>query len=398
MIQLHFYLDTRASGDGPAPVKLAVCKRGDTAFLPTGVRLLPTEWDAATRRAKGTPRARAVNTALSRLMVTAEDFIRPRLYAGELAPLTAGQIRDLLRQHLDGGVGASVGDVWEARLARVDGGTAAVAQTAVRSLTAYDPAVLTRPVTCITPAWLSSWAEWLRGQGKSENSVRTWLRAFGSAWSFARAEGKVSGNPFEGVPMASLPGPHRNLTREQMAVLLRAEPTTERERLALDAFALSFYLRAANFADLWMLTRDAVRLGRWEYKRQKTGTAYSVKMEREAAAILARYGWNIRALAGSQSPHSWVVLTNGALKAVAARLGLPPSLSTYWARHSLATYLLETGASMEVVSAALGHQYGARVTAIYAEMRDYKVDAAVRRVYDLFAEAVGEADAEVAAD
>ena len=59
-------------------------------------------------------------------------------------------------------------------------------------------------------------------------------------------------------------------------------------------------------------------------------------------------------------------------------------LSTYWARHSWATIAYnELGASMDTISAALGHKYGSRVTAIYINPDQKRVDDLNRRMLDL---------------
>lgn len=73
-----------------------------------------------------------------------------------------------------------------------------------------------------------------------------------------------------------------------------------------------------------------------------------------------------------------------ALQGLAAGLGLP-KISMYWARHTLASLLIETGATMEVAAGVLGHSYGPRVTAGYVTLRERQIEEAVRKVYDLVA-------------
>ena len=46
---------------------------------------------------------------------------------------------------------------------------------------------------------------------------------------------------------------------------------------------------------------------------------------------------------------------NQNLKKLAEREGLPNGISTYWARHSFATNMVRSGASMEFVMEALSH-------------------------------------------
>ena len=65
-------------------------------------------------------------------------------------------------------------------------------------------------------------------------------------------------------------------------------------------------------------------------------------------------------------------------------LGLTPA-TMYWARHTFASLMLETGAPVEVIAEALGHSYGPKVTMGYVTIRERAVDEAVRKVYDLLA-------------
>lgn len=60
-------------------------------------------------------------------------------------------------------------------------------------------------------------------------------------------------------------------------------------------------------------------------------------------------------------------------------------LSSYWARHTYATLLAEIDTPVEVISMALGHSLGSRVTQIYILQDLRKVDEANRRLFDYVA-------------
>ena len=76
---------------------------------------------------------------------------------------------------------------------------------------------------------------------------------------------------------------------------------------------------------------------------------------------------------------------NKALHAIARRTGLPGGLTLYWARHTLASLIIDVGYTMELAAAVLGHSYGPRVTAGYVTVQERQVDAVVRRVFDYVA-------------
>lgn len=61
--------------------------------------------------------------------------------------------------------------------------------------------------------------------------------------------------------------------------------------------------------------------------------------------------------------------------------GLPSDLSMYWARHSWATIAAnDLDISQDVISHALGHSTGVKVTAVYVDYDLRKVDEAVERM------------------
>lgn len=64
------------------------------------------------------------------------------------------------------------------------------------------------------------------------------------------------------------------------------------------------------------------------------------------------------------------------------RKPLFPDISTYWARHTWATIAASLDIPKETISAALGHEIGSRVTSIYIDFDQKKVDEANRKVMD----------------
>ena len=63
-------------------------------------------------------------------------------------------------------------------------------------------------------------------------------------------------------------------------------------------------------------------------------------------------------------------------------LGLNDRLSSYAARHTWATIAASLDIPKETISAALGHEIGSRVTSIYIDFDQKKVDEANRKVMD----------------
>ena len=385
MIDLHYYLDRRACADGaPAPLKLVICKRGQSAQLKTGISLRPSEWDARRQAVVEHPRKRALNGDLARLRTSVEDWLRPQIYSGALADLTATQIKRLVDEFLNGRASSVLlRDIYDAYASTKTGGTAVVYRTMWRGFEKVCSEAGTIRADSVTRSWASGLADRLRTL-YAENTVASILRCLKAAWNAARKAGTVTGEPFNGVSTTPVQTRKRDLTLEQMRALWRMEPRTEREGLALDLFRLSFCLRAMNPADLCTISDEQIYNGRLYYKRQKTGKAYSVKIEPEAAELLARHRNGGRYLrARFPDTNNLLHFSNFQLHGIGRRIGVP-DLSMYWARHTLASLLFAQGFGMDTVSAVLGHSLGgARVTSTYVDIRERMVDDAMRAVLDL---------------
>lgn len=162
------------------------------------------------------------------------------------------------------------------------------------------------------------------------------------------------------------------------------QPETERAQEALDLFRLSFYLRGINGVDIAQAGPDLIYNGRLLYDRAKTGKAYSVKLEPEALEVIGRRGDRLHLfapMAKFADYGRYIQDVNEKLRALALGNGLPP-VTMYWARHTFASLVIETGGTMEILAGALGHSYGPRITAGYVTLQQRQVDEAVRRVFD----------------
>lgn len=74
MATINFYLDTRATGyDKPAPLKISIRHRNKATFIPTGISLLPEQWDDITRKVVNHPRKVAFNNILAHRILDVES-------------------------------------------------------------------------------------------------------------------------------------------------------------------------------------------------------------------------------------------------------------------------------------------------------------------------------------
>ena len=195
----------------------------------------------------------------------------------------------------------------------------------------------------------------------------------------------------------------RAISRDELRTFEALTPATDRDRLAKDVFLFSFYVGGINFVDLAQLRwRDlsgaAVGTGhpdRLHYVRQKTGGKFSLRLLAPAAAIVAAYRpltfaapdsyvFPVLDAAKHSTPaqvmnrlHKVLGQVNADLKTLGHLAGIPTPLTTYVARHTMASTLRMSGATTAVISQYMGHSSEA-VTAVYLDsFASELVDSAV---------------------
>ena len=128
---------------------------------------------------------------------------------------------------------------------------------------------------------------------------------------------------------------------------------------------LMFYLIGINGIDLFHIKQ--ITDGRIEYKREKTGKLYSIKVEPETMEIINRYKGNKFLLntleTNDYNYRKYMAAMNRGLQKLGnfERKGLGgkkirdilfPDITSYWARHTWATIAHKIGISKDVISLA----------------------------------------------
>jgi len=383
MISLHYYLDCRAVEAGKvAPLKLTICKRGKVAQLRTGISLLPTEWDARAQQVIVSPRRKVLNAELARLRTNIEDHLRPMIYEGRLADKNANQIRDIVSSFLDGdGYAITFKEIYDEFLATKGEHTQSVYRTSWSQARAADQHIDTRSISDCSPQWVLRLDKALVESGRAYNTRSIIIHSLAAAWHYAIRKRIAHDDIFDVLHYSPQAGRKRDLTAEQMKAFLRYAPTKKPQSFAKDAFLLSFYLRAINISDLLALREEDMFNGRIYYKRNKTRKDYSVKVEPEAMEIINRR--RARGVLFYTDDATAPNNINRNLRIIAKEIKLP-EITTYWARHTWASLAFSLEATMDLVSAGLGHSLGgAKVTSTYVNIDEFKVDELNRKIIDL---------------
>lgn len=102
MITTKLYLDTRAiKDDDPAPLKVAITKKRQAAYISLGIKLTKKQWDAKKQRIIDAPNKLRLENYIKNKMMEIENAIMDLQTKGELTKQTATQIKNKVIAYLD---------------------------------------------------------------------------------------------------------------------------------------------------------------------------------------------------------------------------------------------------------------------------------------------------------
>ena len=386
MITTHYWLDTRRDNDGVSPLKLLLTLRGRSGMIPVGIKLRPEQWDKKNQRIVKHDSKTTLNTYIVKFKLKVDDRLRELLLAGALADLDIIGIKNIVQEELIGKKSTTNFSAYFEQVAqsRRSKGTCNIYLNALRICRQYDLHCDGRVLTEITSRWCDGLKTYIESPQRAlaQNSRNQVLSCCRAVLNFALRDGLIRKNPLQGVATPYVQTRRRNLTQAQIRQLWNAQPQSYIESCGLDFFKFSFLLIAANAVDVSKMTPASVFNGRVEYTRTKTGKQYSIAIVDELKPLLDKWSDDkslFKFFAGRDEHASSLPSLNAGLRSLCKREKLPP-VSTYWARHTWASLAMELEIPIEVISAALGHSYGARVTVGYINMTTKKVDDANRRV------------------
>ena len=397
-MKTRLYLDTR-KGREPFPLCLVISRRGQSAYVNLGVSLTAEQWDARERRIaelppKRWPTREQTRNVIQRKRTAIETLLMTMEADGRLHGMTALQVRDAVMRQMNGGEAAPVFfmSYMDEMTQRYTGRTRELYEATAKRIRSLMPDADTFTLEDISVAWLDRLDRLMKPTSPSVNARNIHLRNIRHVMNAAIDDELTHNYPFRKRKIRNQETEKRALTLDELRRLIGADVSGYLEEYR-DIFLLSLYLLGINLADLVPLTADSVKGGRLEYVRAKTKKRYSVKIEPEAWALIEKHrGVDHLIAVGDryQKPHDYLKHIDAGLKKILP--GYPfESLTTYWARHTVATLMInELDIPKETVSAALGHSMGSRITAVYIDFDRRKVDAANRRLLDLIKEGAGD--------
>jgi site-specific recombinase XerD len=408
MARVRFYRDKRATKEGKHHIKILISHHTTTALLSTGVLIHSDQWNAGDTNTdphikRACPGYKVLNDILSCKLEAVQGQINALVLNGTLRTFkTATHIKNRIQAQIDGkdGEDGLVATHFKKFITRRNkAGTANAYKETLVKIAKYSDIDRLR-FEEITVAWLKNFETKLRRDGLAVNSVARHLRDIRAVYNDAidYDVASLADYPFRRFKITHEATAKRSLTIDRLRQFrdFPCEPHKEKYR---DLFMLIFYLGGINLVDLCHLTE--INNGRIEYKRAKTSSLYSIKVEPEAQAIIDKYRGESHLLfpLDKYADHKdFLHRMNLNLKEIGTvdilqgrggkkeKTGLFPDLSTYWARHSWASIAAELEIPIETISAMLGHRVGSKVTSVYVAFNRKKIDEANRRVIDFLHE------------
>ena len=231
----------------------------------------------------------------------------------------------------------------------------------------------------VTPALLRKYENWMKEQGNSTTTIGIYLRSLRTI--FNRASIDKALYPFgEKKGKYTIPASRnikKALTLQDIGKIFHYKaPAGSTEAMAKDYWLFLYLCNGMNVKDFCMLKRsniegDIIKFVREKTKRSKADQIPSVvSLKAEAKEVISKWGQLAinpeafvfphlqKGMSADQERQVVQQLTktiNKYMKRIASKLEISKPVTTYFARHSFATILKNSGASMEFISEALAH-------------------------------------------
>lgn len=393
MATVNFYLDTRrVKSDGSYPIKLHVRHNGKF-LIGTEFTASPNTWTGFEYN-KDAKNYKAKNVAIRNLINKVETYLI-NLDATERLKSTSDKVLKEQIENLIKNNAVSkkkfIDYIDDFIATKNKKNTIDCYNSTKVKLSFYDPDCA---FETMDRKWLEAFNKWMRDSGMKTNSRSIHLRNIRAIFNYAIDNEDTDLYPFRKFAIEREETRKRSLKVEQL-ILLRDYVGEEYQKEYQDMFMLMFYLIGINGIDLFNIRE--IHDGRIEYKREKTGKLYSIKIEPEAMEIIKRYKGdkyllNITERNKGNYRNYMAAMGRGLQKlgdferkglgGKKIREPLFPEITSYWSRHTWATIAASLDIPKETISAALGHEIGSKITSIYIDFDQKKIDEANRKIID----------------
>jgi integrase/recombinase XerD len=237
----------------------------------------------------------------------------------------------------------------------------------------------------ITPDFLTKYENWMLGNDRSITTVGIYLRALRKVFNIAISEKIISrdfypfGNDKYVIPTGKNIKKALALPEIEQIYNYDPNPAIPGEEQSKAFWMLSYLSNGINPKDIALLKFKDIQGDFIIYERAKTRrshrgnpTIIKIAYTEDIKNIIRKWGnkdtspdnYIFPILEKGISPerqhaliHQFVKVTNKGIRGISKSLNLNKDITTYTARHSFATVLMRSGASMEFIREALGHAH-----------------------------------------
>lgn len=391
MPTLKLSLDKRRlKNDRTYPLVFRISANGESRSIPIGHSIKEEYWNSKTDSIKKS--LPEYNALISRIQALYLKFYSKMLEFEKSDPnlLSAALLKEYIlaapKPKMD------VYSFWEQEIELLhksdrSGG----ARTYMESLAAINKAKdLHIPFESINHTFLKNLEAELISRGVSINGIGFYYRTLRAVYNKAIYAKEVSleNYPFRTYKIRKEPTRPRVLTREEMSNFFNAD--IEKSSLVYESWLLGklmFMLIGINFKDLILMKESQIQHGRLIYTRAKTKRQYSIKLLPEALGIIDYFrGRSELTIIGKLTPAQLEnkmdlpliikqanKVFNAHLMKIGKQIECKEKLTGYCMRYSTANIAKQLGYSKDLISEALGHSMGLRVTGIYLENFDLEI-------------------------
>lgn len=276
--------------------------------------------------------------------------------------------------------------------------TASLYDSTLKCLMRYNTSIggpLILNFDAITPTWLKKFEIFMIGKGSSKNTIAMYLRSLRAVFNKAISDSEIekSSYPFGVNKYVIKEGGKvkKALSLDDIKKLFNSTPLTQYQRKAKDFWFFSYLSNGLNIKDIIFLKYSQVQDGKFWFERIKTAGTYKrvkiieVPMSEYHLKIFREYGtvqlekdqYIFPILLKNDTPKevyrknkNFTRFINQHIKKLALNNQITPSISTYFARHSLATNLIRQGKSMAFAQEVLGHSSSTTTERYFAGFSD----------------------------
>jgi len=368
------YIDkTRPRKNGECSVKIKVTYLRKRKYYPTNIYLTPDEYEKVFHAERKTKKQKENYDKILYYQNKATDVINKKLIVFTFDNFEQAYFE---QRNITNSVSFAFDKYIEQLINENRIATAESYRNAKRSLESFKTNL---SFADITPAFLKKYENWMIKKGKSITTVGIYLRSLRAIYNLQNIDRSIY--PFgESKKLYSIPtgkNTKKALTIDEVAKIFNHKvPANTNKEMAKDYWIFMYLCNGMNVKDFCLLKWSNIKDDMIIYNRAKTkrtqreSKSIVVALKPETKAIIKKWGQlsviketyifshlkpGMTAIEQQATIKQLTKTINKYMKRIAIELNINKPITTYYARHSFATVLKRSGASIELISELLGH-------------------------------------------